>query len=79
MKGILAPRLSVAFSGGPVIFSGLGVSAAAFVLVATPTMHHFWAAPGDRQQETDRLPQGRRAGVRLDACLGVLALLAHHS
>ncbi|WP_120245648.1 DoxX family protein [Halopiger aswanensis] len=61
MKGIPAPKASVALSGLALVFGGLGVvlgvfpglAAAAlgvFLLVATPTMHDFWAVPEEQRQ-----------------------------
>ena len=61
MKGIPAPTFSVALSGFVLIAGGLGVALgvfpalagaalAGFLLVATPTMHDFWAAPEEQQQ-----------------------------
>jgi len=60
-KGIPAGRLSVVFSGGTLVFGGLGIAlgvfpalaagaVALFLLVSTPTMHDFWAVPEDQQQ-----------------------------
>ncbi|WP_225334135.1 DoxX family protein [Halomicrobium urmianum] len=62
MKGVPAPRFSVLFSGGMLLAGGLGIAAGAFpvlaagavagfLLVATPTMHDFWAAPEEDQQD----------------------------
>jgi len=61
MKGVPVPRLAVAFTGGMLVFGGLGVAAgilpaiaagalAVFLLVTTPKMHDFWNAPEDQQQ-----------------------------
>jgi uncharacterized membrane protein YphA (DoxX/SURF4 family) len=60
-KGLPAPRLAVLFSGGMLLFGGLGVAVGAypalaagaialFLLVSTPTMHDFWAVPEEQQQ-----------------------------
>jgi uncharacterized membrane protein YphA (DoxX/SURF4 family) len=60
-KGIPAARLSVVFSGGMLVFGGLGIALGAFpalaagaiavfLLVSTPTMHDFWAVPEEQQQ-----------------------------
>ena len=60
-KGLPAPRLAVVFSGGMLLFGGLGVAVGAypvlaagaialFLLVSTPTMHDFWAVPEEQQQ-----------------------------
>lgn len=62
VKGVPAPRLAVAFSGGMLVFGGLGVAAgvvptiaagalALFLLVTTPKMHGFWNAPEDQVQD----------------------------
>lgn len=60
-KGVPAAELAVPFSGGMLVFGGLGIALGAFpalaagavalfLLVATPTMHDFWAAPEEEQQ-----------------------------
>ena len=60
-KGIPAASLAVPFSGGMLVFGGLGIALGAFpalaagavalfLLVSTPTMHDFWAAPEEQQQ-----------------------------
>jgi putative oxidoreductase len=60
-KGLPAPRLAVAFSGGMLVFGGLAIALGVlpllgagaivlFLLVATPTMHDFWAAPEEQRQ-----------------------------
>lgn len=60
-KGIPAASLAVPFSGGMLLFGGLGIALgvfpmlaagaiALFLLVATPMMHDFWAAPEEQQQ-----------------------------
>ena len=65
MKGIPAPKASVAVSGLLLVGGGLGivlgvyplVAAAAlvvFFVVATPTMHDFWAA-GEDQAENEMI------------------------
>ncbi|WP_416839607.1 DoxX family protein [Haloferax sp. DFSO52] len=61
MKGLPAPRFGVVFSGGMLVFGGLGIAAgvfpalaagaiAVFLLVGTPLFHDFWAVPEDQQQ-----------------------------
>ncbi|RXK46651.1 DoxX family protein [Halorientalis pallida] len=61
-KGIPFPGLAVPFSGGLLLFGGLAIALgaypvvgagalAAFLLVATPTMHDFWAAAEADQQD----------------------------
>ncbi|WP_144900793.1 DoxX family protein [Halobellus captivus] len=60
-KGIPAGRFSVLFSGGMLLFGGLGIALgvypalaagaiALFLVASTPTMHDFWAVPEDQQQ-----------------------------
>ena len=60
-KGIPMASLGVPASGGMLIAGGLGVAlgvyptvaagaVAAFLVVATPTMHDFWNAPEDQTQ-----------------------------
>ena len=60
-KGVPAARANVLFSGGMLIFGGLGIvlgvfpaiaagAIAVFLLVTTPMMHDFWAVPEDQQQ-----------------------------
>lgn len=60
-KGIPAADLVVPFSGGLLLFGGLGVALwrlprlatgaiATFLAVATPTMHDFWNAPEEEKQ-----------------------------
>ncbi|MFC7203694.1 DoxX family protein [Haloferax namakaokahaiae] len=61
MKGLPAPRLGVVFSGGMLVFGGIGIALGAFpalaagavalfMLVSTPLFHDFWAVPEDQQQ-----------------------------
>ncbi|MGQ4556270.1 DoxX family membrane protein [Halobellus sp. GM3] len=60
-KGVPAARFSVVFSGGMLLFGGLGIALGAFpalaagavalfLVVSTPAMHDFWAVPEDQQQ-----------------------------
>ncbi|WP_049924163.1 DoxX family membrane protein [Halopiger djelfimassiliensis] len=83
MKGIPAPTFSVAFSGGLLLFGGLGVAVgvaptvaasalALFLLVATPTMHDFWAVP-DEQRQSELTSFLKNVGL-LGGSLGLLAL-----
>ncbi len=55
-KGIPLPSLAVTVSGGQLALGGLAIAVGAypaagagavatFLLIATPTMHDFWAAP----------------------------------
>jgi uncharacterized membrane protein YphA (DoxX/SURF4 family) len=61
-KGIPAPGFGVVATGAMLVLGGLGLvlgvypvlaagTIAAFFLVVTPTMHDFWAAEGDQQEE----------------------------
>ncbi|KAB1196369.1 MULTISPECIES: DoxX family protein [Haloferax] len=85
MKGLPAPRFGVVFSGGMLVFGGLGIAAgvfptvaagavALFLLVSTPLFHNFWAVPEDQQQSemTDFL----KNTVMLGGALVFLALSA---
>ena len=60
-KGVPAPGLMVPFTGGILLFGGLGVAAGVlptlaagalvvFLAVTTPLMHDFWAVPDDQKQ-----------------------------
>jgi len=60
-KGIPAAGFMVPFTGGLLLFGGLGVAAGVvptlaagalivFLVVTTPVMHDFWAVPEDQQQ-----------------------------
>ncbi|TQQ83266.1 DoxX family protein [Halonotius terrestris] len=60
-KGVPAPGLMVPFTGGILLFGGLGVAAGVlpslaagalivFLVVTTPLMHDFWAVPEDQKQ-----------------------------
>ncbi|MEY7851639.1 DoxX family protein [Natrarchaeobius sp. A-rgal3] len=60
-KGLPAPKLAVLFSGGMLLFGGVGIAfgivptlaagaMALFLLVATPLFHDFWAVPEDQKQ-----------------------------
>jgi len=62
MKGVPAASLAVPFTGGMLLFGGLGIALgafpllaagaiAAFLVVTTPLMHDFWAVPEDQQQD----------------------------
>ncbi|MFD1515454.1 DoxX family protein [Halomarina rubra] len=60
-KGVPAAEVMVPLSGGMLLLGGLSVvtgafpvlgagALAVFLLVSTPTMHDFWAAPEEQQQ-----------------------------
>jgi putative oxidoreductase len=83
MKGVPAPRLSVALSGGMLLFGGLSLvtgafalfgagAIAVFLLVSTPTMHDFWNAEGQNQQT--EMTQFLKNVTMLGAALFFLAL-----
>ncbi|WP_372911046.1 DoxX family protein [Salinigranum sp.] len=59
-KGVPLPHLAVPFTGGMLVFGGLGLllgafptlaagAIAVFLLVTTPLMHDFWAVPEEQQ------------------------------
>jgi uncharacterized membrane protein YphA (DoxX/SURF4 family) len=84
-KGIPAPRLAVAFTGGMLLFGGVGVAAgvlpavaagalAVFMLVTTPKMHDFWNAP-EEQQQTEMTQFLKNVAI-FGGSLGFLALAA---
>ena len=60
-KGVPAPGLMVPFTGGVLLFGGIGIAAGVlpslaagalvvFLVVTTPMMHDFWAVPDDQKQ-----------------------------
>ncbi|WP_224337191.1 DoxX family protein [Haloprofundus halobius] len=60
-KGVPTPGLAVPFTGGMLLFGGVGIALGllptlaagalvVFLLVTTPLMHDFWAAPAEQQQ-----------------------------
>lgn len=82
-KGIPAASLMVPFTGGMLLFGGLGIAAGifpalaagavtVFLLVATPTMHDFWAAPEEEQQA--EVTNFLKNATMLGAALGFLAI-----
>ncbi|WP_313694686.1 DoxX family protein [Halorarum halobium] len=61
-KGLPAPRFGVLFSGGMLLFGGLGIAAGAlvpwaagaivlFALAAAFVFHDFWAVPEEQTQD----------------------------
>lgn len=83
MKGIPAPSLSVVFTGGMLVFGGLGIAAGilptlaagaviVFLLVTTPAMHAFWAVPEEQQQ--DEMTAFLKNLAMLAAAVGFLAV-----
>ena len=84
-KGLPAPRLAVLGSGALLALSGLGIVVGAFPLLAalglvaffvvtTPTMHDFWRA-GDEQQQQE-MTQFLKNAALLGAALTFIALSA---
>jgi uncharacterized membrane protein YphA (DoxX/SURF4 family) len=82
-KGVPAASLAVPFTGGMLLFGGLGVAlgvypalaagaVAVFLLVTTPVMHDFRAAPAGEQQT--ELTNFLKNVTMLGAALGFLAL-----
>ena len=60
-KGVPVPGVLVPFTGGMLLFGGLGIAAGVlpslaagalvvFLIVTTPVMHDFWAVPDDQKQ-----------------------------
>jgi len=84
-KGIPAPKLAVLFTGGMLVFGGVGIALGAvpalaagalilFLLVTTPKMHDFWNAPEEQQQA--EMTNFLKNTALLGAALGFLALSA---
>jgi len=84
-KGIPAPRLAVAVTGGMLVFGGIGVAIGAvpaiaagalavFLLVTTPKMHDFWNAPEEQVQ--DEMTAFLKNVGLFAASVGFLALAA---
>jgi len=82
-KGVPAAALAVPFTGGMLLFGGLSIAAgvypvvgagavAAFLLVTTPLMHDFWAAPEEDQQT--EMTQFLKNVTMFGAALAFLAL-----
>jgi uncharacterized membrane protein YphA (DoxX/SURF4 family) len=83
-KGLPAPKVAVLGSGGALLFGGLSVALgvypavgagalATFLLVATPTMHDFWAFD-DPEQVQAELTNFLKNVALLGVALGFLAL-----
>ncbi|HMB49545.1 MAG TPA: DoxX family protein [Natronoarchaeum rubrum] len=83
MKGVPAASLAVPFTGGMLLFGGLGIALGVFptlaagalvvfLLVTTPVMHDFWAPPEDQQQ--DEITAFLKNVAMLGAAFGFLAL-----
>ncbi|WP_255149545.1 DoxX family protein [Halorarius halobius] len=83
-KGLPAPRLSVAFSGGLLVLGGLGLvvgafqvlaagALAVFLLVSAVTMHDFWSVDDPEEQQNEMTAFLKNA-FGAGAALGFLAL-----
>jgi uncharacterized membrane protein YphA (DoxX/SURF4 family) len=84
-KGVPVASLAVPFTGGMLLFGGLGIAAgvspalaagavAPFLVVTTPVMHDFWAVPAD--QQPSEMTAFLKNVTMLGAALGFLALSA---
>lgn len=84
-KGVPAAGLAVPFTGGMLLFAGLGIAfglvpglaagaVAVFLLVTTPLMHDFWAVP-DEQRQSEMTHFLKNIGL-LSAAVALLALSA---
>ncbi|MFC6906379.1 DoxX family protein [Halalkalicoccus tibetensis] len=82
-KGVPRPRGAVLFTGGMLLFGGLGTvlgvapilsvgALATFLLVATPIMHDFWKVPQGQQER--ELVHFMKNTTLLGATLLLLAL-----
>jgi uncharacterized membrane protein YphA (DoxX/SURF4 family) len=82
-KGVPAPGLAVPFTGGMLLFGGLGVllgafpvlaagAVAVFLVVTTPVMHDFWAAP--EEERMTEMTQFLKNVALLGTALGFLAV-----
>jgi uncharacterized membrane protein YphA (DoxX/SURF4 family) len=82
-KGVPAASLAVPFTGGMLLLGGLGIAVGAFpvlaagavavfLLVTTPVMHDFWAAPEEEQQA--EMTNFLKNVTMLGAALAFLAL-----
>jgi uncharacterized membrane protein YphA (DoxX/SURF4 family) len=82
-KGIPAPGAMVPFTGGLLVFGGLGLLLGAFpalaagalvvfLAVSTPTMHDFWAAP--EEERTTEMTQFLKNVALFGTALGFLAI-----
>jgi uncharacterized membrane protein YphA (DoxX/SURF4 family) len=82
-KGVPAADLMVPFTGGMLVFGGLGIllgvfpavaagAVAVFLLVTTPVMHDFWAAP--EEEQVTEMTQFLKNVALLGMTLGFLAV-----
>ena len=87
-KGIPAADLAVPFTGGMLLFGGLGITLwrlprlaagaiVTFFLGATPTMHDFWNAEEEEQQ--DEMIQFLKNTAMLGAALSLLSVAGDSS
>lgn len=84
-KGVPAPKLAVPFTGGMLVFGGLGVvvgafpalaagALATFLLVTTPMMHDFWNV-SEEEKQAEMINFLKNVAL-LGAALGFLGLAA---
>jgi uncharacterized membrane protein YphA (DoxX/SURF4 family) len=84
MKGVPAPRLAVAFTGGMLVLGGLSVvlgayvvlgagALALFLLASAVGMHDFWSVQDPDQQQTE-MTQFLKNVTLAGAAVGLLAL-----
>lgn len=82
-KGVPAPGIAVPFTGGMLVFGGLGVllgafpvlaagAVAVFLAVTTPVMNDFWAAP--EEERMTEMTQFLKNVALLGTALGFLAV-----
>jgi len=82
-KGVPAAGLAVPFTGGMLLFGGVSVATgvvplygagavAVFLLVTTPVMHDFWAAPEEQAQS--ELTDFLKNAALLGAAVGFMAV-----
>ena len=83
-KGVPAPRLAVAFTGGLLVLGGLSVVTGAYVVVGAGAlalfllasavgMHDFWTVEDPQQQQTE-MTQFLKNVTLAGAAIGLLAL-----
>lgn len=82
-KGVPAPKIAVLGSGAMLVVGGLAVAVGAyatigallialFLLVTTPMIHDFWAAPEEEQQS--EMTQFLKNAALLGAALAIAAV-----
>lgn len=85
-KGIPAADLAVPFSGGLLLFGGIAIALwrlprlaagaiATFLAVATPTMHDFWNA--DEEEQQNEMTHFLKNVALFGAALSLLSVAGH--